>query len=94
MLARRRRFCNPRNPALLALLLGDKTNVVTMRKDKAVAIREEYHAFRNRAVWVMFFIPLFLFLGMRRADNVAADKSTHDSSFSLTPPLLTGTKQP
>lgn len=48
--ARRRRFCRPRNPALLRLLLGNKFRAVTIRKDEAVGIREEYHAFRC-ALW-------------------------------------------
>lgn len=64
--------------------------MVTIRKDQAVAIREEYHAFRGRAVWVMFVVPLALYLGMKRADSVVQDSSRHHSKYTLTPPLLTG----
>jgi hypothetical protein len=83
-----RRFCKPKNPALLRLLLGGRISVVTMRKDEAVGIREEYHAFRNRAMLIMAAVPLTLYSGMRRADSVR-DKH-HAGSITLTPQLLTG----
>eukprot|EP00879_Flechtneria_rotunda_P014396 GHRR01015043.1.p1 GENE.GHRR01015043.1~~GHRR01015043.1.p1 ORF type:complete len:355 (+),score=96.59 GHRR01015043.1:428-1492(+) len=82
-----RRICNPKAPRLLSYLLGDKVNLVTIRKDQAVAIREEYHAFRNKAVWIMGTAPLLLYLGMKRADHISVDGK---HSISLTPPLLTG----
>ncbi len=83
VLYNRQRLCNPRNTFLVSLLLGKKTNLVTLRKDQAVAVKEEYHAFRNRAVWIMFVVPLMLYSGMRRADHVG-------HNFALTPPILTG----
>ena len=93
---KRRRFCRPKNPALLRLLLGGRIRVVTMRKDEAVGIREEYHAFRNRAMLIMAAVPLTLYTGMRRADSVRDKTATAHHyaagmSITLTPQLLTGT---
>lgn len=77
-------------PRLLSYLLGDKVNLVAIRKDQAVGIREEYHTFRNKAVWVMGTVPMLLYLGMKRADHVTGgDKD----SITLTPALLTGARQ-
>lgn len=85
---RRRRLCNPKMPRLLSLLLGDKVSLVALRKDQAVGIREEYHAFRNRAVGIMGTVPLLLYSGMKRADHVSVEGGK--DSISLTPALLTG----
>jgi hypothetical protein len=74
-------------PRLLSYLLGDKVNLVAIRKDQAVGIREEYHAFRNKAVWIMGTVPVLLYLGMKRADIVSEGGK---DSISLTPALLTG----
>jgi hypothetical protein len=79
-------MCNPKTPRLLSYLIGDKVNIVTLRKDQAMAIREEYHAFRKRAVWVMGVAPMLLYLGMKRADHVVEE----GDSLTLAPPLLTG----
>lgn len=79
-------MCNPKTPRLLSYLIGDKVNIVTLRKDQAMAIREEYHAFRKRAVWVMGAAPMLLYLGMKRADYVVEE----GASLTLAPPLLTG----
>lgn len=83
----RRRLCNPKMPRLLSYLLGNKVNLVTIRKDQAVGIREEYHAFRNKAVWVMGTMPMLLYLGMKRADHVTEGGQ---DNITLTPALLTG----
>jgi hypothetical protein len=79
-------MCSPKTPRLLSYLIGDKVNIVTLRKDQAMAIREEYHAFRKRAVWVMGVAPMLLYLGMKRADYVVEE----GASLTLAPPLLTG----
>lgn len=84
-----RRMCNPKTPRLLSYLIGDKVNIVTLRKDQAMAIREEYHAFRKRAVWVMGVTPMLLYLGMKRADHVVEEGTIHTVP-TLAPPLLTG----
>ena len=86
----------PKKAALLRLLLGGRIRVVTMRKDEAVGIREEYHAFRNRAMLIMAAVPLTLYTGMRRADSVRDKTATAHHyaagmSITLTPQLLTGT---
>lgn len=88
---RRRRLCSPKVPRLLSYLLGSSANLVAIRKDQAVAIRSEYHAFRNRAVWIMGTAPMLLFLGMKRADAVAAEGG--HAAISLTPALLTGERR-
>lgn len=80
-------MCNPKTPRLLSYLIGGKVNIVTLRKDQAMAIREEYHAFRKRAVWFMGVAPMLLYLGMKRADHVVEE----GHSLTLAPPLLTGT---
>ncbi|KAF8072837.1 CBR1 [Scenedesmus sp. PABB004] len=97
-----RRMCAPKVPRLLSYLLGDRTNLVSIRKDQAVGIREEYHAFRNRAVVIMGTVPMALYLGMKRADALhLAHHGTHPAPpprlglgahahVSLTPALLTG----
>lgn len=74
-------------PRLLSYLLGNKVNLVTIRKDQAVGIREEYHAFRNKAVYVMGTMPMLLYLGMKRADHVTEGGQ---DNITLTPALLTG----
>jgi len=85
-----RRLCAPKYPFLLRVLLGKNVPAVTLRKEQAIAIREDYHAFRSRAVWIMFFVPLMLYLGMKRADSVSKGTKYHHSTLTLTPPLLTG----
>jgi hypothetical protein len=80
---------------LLSYLLGDRVNLVCVRKDHAVGIREEYHAFRTRAVWVMGTVPALLYAGMSRADAVAAEPHRRGAGVfgdrvTLTPALLTG----
>lgn len=74
-------------PRLLSYLLGDKVSLVAIRRDQAVGIREEYHAFRNKAVYVMATMPMMLYLGMKRADHVTEGGQDH---MTLTPALLTG----
>jgi hypothetical protein len=86
----RRRLCSPKYPFLLRVLLGKNVPAVTLRKEQAIAIREDYHAFRSKAVWIMFIVPLMLYLGMKRADSVVKGEKYHHSTLTLTPPLLTG----
>lgn len=81
-----RRICKPRNPMLLQLLLGAKTPVVTLRQDQCYAMKEEYHEFRDRSVWVMIVGPLLLLVGMRRADAL----QSKSEQYTLTPALMTG----
>lgn len=77
-----RRFCRPRNPALVRLLLGDKTNVVTYRQEQLLDLKNEYHRFRNAAALVMFFGPALLYTAMRH--------SSGSSGYSFRPQILTG----
>ncbi|KXZ54292.1 hypothetical protein GPECTOR_5g379 [Gonium pectorale] len=64
-----RKFCKPRNPWLVRLLLGDRINLVALRRDVSQGIREEYHAFRDTSAAVMLLGPLALVLGMSWADR-------------------------
>jgi hypothetical protein len=65
-----RRLNRPRVPLLLRALLGSKLEWVMLRRDQAVAFKEEYYAFRNRSALLMAVFPFMLYLGMRRADVV------------------------
>ncbi|KAG2488906.1 hypothetical protein HYH03_012536 [Edaphochlamys debaryana] len=64
-----RKFCKPKNPWLIRMLLGNKINLVAMRKDVSQGIREEYHTFRDRAAGIMLLGPLALTLGLAWADR-------------------------
>ncbi|MEW5296799.1 MAG: hypothetical protein WDW36_000052 [Sanguina aurantia] len=39
-----RKFLRPRNPLLIRLLLGDKINLVAVRRDHSLAMKEDYHS--------------------------------------------------
>ncbi|GLC41998.1 hypothetical protein PLESTB_001057100 [Pleodorina starrii] len=82
-----RKFCKPRNPWLIRLLLGDKINLVAMRRDVSQGIREEYHRFRDTSAAVMLLGPLSLVVGMSWADK---HQGVVFGTGTLTPWLLTG----
>ncbi|KAJ9516169.1 hypothetical protein QJQ45_024600 [Haematococcus lacustris] len=91
-----RKFCKPKVPLLLQLLLGDKVSVVAFRADQSAAMKEEYHKFRDRAALVMLVVPLLLVLGMRRADTLR-DQAQSGSrggvpQLTFTPGLMTVTQ--
>jgi hypothetical protein len=95
-----RRLNGPRVPLLLRALLGSKLEWVMLRRDQAVAFKQEYYAFRNRSALLMAVFPLVLYLGMRRADVVrhalsaASPHHPHNQNqhtaggWSLSPRLL------
>lgn len=84
-----RRLDRPRVPLLLRALLGSKLEWVMLRRDQAVAFKEEYYAFRNRSALLMAVFPFMLYLGMRRADVVrhalAGEPVRSPSSSSSSP---------
>lgn len=80
-----RRLCQPPTPFLLRFLLGRCTQVVTLRKDQSIAMKEEYHTFRNQATMIMVVIPLAIYLGFWRADALKENRER----YTLTPPLMT-----
>lgn len=82
-----RKFCKPRNPWLLRMLLGDKINLVAFRRDVSQGIREEYHRFRDTSALVMLLGPMALVLGMTWSDRAQAVPFFQGR---LTPGLLTG----
>eukprot|EP01025_Chloroclados_australasicus_P020156 TRINITY_DN2118_c0_g1_i2.p1 TRINITY_DN2118_c0_g1~~TRINITY_DN2118_c0_g1_i2.p1 ORF type:complete len:396 (-),score=37.94 TRINITY_DN2118_c0_g1_i2:168-1355(-) len=81
-----RKLCTQRTPALLNLLLGSKTDVRTIRQDRAIRMKEEYHKFRDRMAFILLVMPALLVIGMHRADL----RRAADEPYTLTPPLLTG----
>ncbi|EFN59747.1 hypothetical protein CHLNCDRAFT_59538 [Chlorella variabilis] len=81
-----RKFSNARKPAILQLLLGPCCNVVSIRKDQSIKLKEEYHRFRNRSAYSMVAIAGTLLVGMMRAKAVA---EAHEQ-FTLTPLLIVG----
>eukprot|EP01026_Neomeris_dumetosa_P021553 TRINITY_DN1881_c0_g1_i1.p1 TRINITY_DN1881_c0_g1~~TRINITY_DN1881_c0_g1_i1.p1 ORF type:complete len:374 (-),score=46.18 TRINITY_DN1881_c0_g1_i1:129-1250(-) len=81
-----RKLCQPKNPALLTLLLGSKTDVITLRQDRAIRMKEEYHQFRDRMALILLIMPALLVIGMKRADM----RQAASELYTLTPPLLTG----
>ena len=44
-----RKFCKPKTPLMLRLVLGDKVNVVTLRADQSAAMKEEYYRYEVQA---------------------------------------------
>lgn len=82
-----RRFCKPKNPMLLQLLLGNKVSLVTFRADQSIAMKEEYHSFRDRSALIMLAGPALLWLGMQRA-NVLQKQRADGHTFA--PGLMTG----
>lgn len=42
----RRKLQKQKNPALLRMLLGGATNVVTLQRSQGIRLKEDYHAFR------------------------------------------------
>lgn len=42
----RRKLQKQNNPALLRMLLGGATNVVTLQRSQGIRLKEDYHAFR------------------------------------------------
>ncbi|EFJ42661.1 hypothetical protein VOLCADRAFT_119332 [Volvox carteri f. nagariensis] len=82
-----RKFCKPKNPLLVRLLLGDKINLVAMRRDVSQGIREEYHRFRDTSAAVMLLGPLSLVVGMSWVER---HQGLPFGTGALTPWLLTG----
>ncbi len=81
-----RKLLPRRPPALLRALLGPSVNVVTLQRSRAVALKEEYHAFRDRGGVILTGAACTLLAGLHRARARAA---TH-ASLTLTPPLMVG----
>ena len=81
-----RKLLPRRPPALLRALLGPSVNVVTLQRSRAVALKEEYHAFRDRGGVILTAAACALLAGLHRARARAAEHA----SFTLTPPLMVG----
>eukprot|EP00195_Chlamydomonas_chlamydogama_P011102 CAMPEP_0202891522 /NCGR_PEP_ID=MMETSP1392-20130828/1564_1 /ASSEMBLY_ACC=CAM_ASM_000868 /TAXON_ID=225041 /ORGANISM="Chlamydomonas chlamydogama, Strain SAG 11-48b" /LENGTH=393 /DNA_ID=CAMNT_0049575303 /DNA_START=71 /DNA_END=1252 /DNA_ORIENTATION=- len=85
-----RKFCRPKVPLMLRLLLGDKVNVVAFRVDQSIAIKEEYHAFRDRSAWYMLLGPMLLILAMRYTDVLRVWGHGVDMPHTFSPLIMTG----
>ena len=81
-----RKLLPRRPPAFLAALLGPSVNVVTLQRARAVALKEEYHAFRDRGGVILTASACALLAGLHRAAARAAEQA----SLTLTPPLMVG----
>jgi hypothetical protein len=57
-----------------------------MQRKEAIKLKEEYHAFRDRAGVVLFLFAAVLLVGLLRADA----KREAGEPFSLTPPFMVG----
>ncbi|PSC69322.1 transmembrane 120-like protein isoform B [Micractinium conductrix] len=83
-----RKFSTARKPAILRFLLGPCCNVVSVRKDQSIKLKEEYHHFRNRSAYTMSAFAGLLLAGLMRAKALA---EAHEQ-FTLTPLLIVGTQ--
>ncbi|CAD7703039.1 unnamed protein product [Ostreobium quekettii] len=81
-----RKLCHKTNPKLLRFLLGKSTKVLTLRPEESLALKEEYHSFRDMASYVMILWPAVLLYGMNRA----AQKMVGNEPYSLAPTVMAG----
>lgn len=73
-------------PAIIAWMLGSSTNVVSMRKDQSIKLKENYHAFRTRCAYVMIAFSAMLHVGLLRANSLAEV----GEPFTFTPVIIVG----
>ena len=73
-------------PWLLGALAGRNLNCVTRSRKAAAALKEEYHAFRDRGGVVLTASSLALLAGLHRAGR----REAASESLTLTPPLMVG----
>jgi hypothetical protein len=81
-----RKYGITRKPAILQLLLGPCSNVVSIRKDQSIQLKEEYHRFRNNSAYIMTAFAGLIQAGLMRAK---AKAEAHEA-FTLTPLLIVG----
>lgn len=81
-----KRFLGAVDPKLLQLLLGKQTCVVAWSTRRSMALKQEYHEFRNRCANIMALFSATLLLGFLRAQR----KLEAHEDMSLTPPLIVG----
>ena len=77
-----------RPPWLLGALAGRSLHCVTRSRKAAAALKEEYHAFRDRGGVILTAASLALLAGLHRARARAAASA----SLTLAPPLMVGTQ--
>ncbi|KAL3137129.1 hypothetical protein ABBQ32_006701 [Trebouxia sp. C0010 RCD-2024] len=81
-----RKLLKQKQPSLLAWLLGPRTNVISVRRNESIRLKEEYHAFRDKMGVIMFVIGASLSLGLHNAQL----RSQAHEAFTLTPPFMVG----
>ena len=82
----RRKFRRVKKPALLGTFLGPHVNVLALRRDESLRIKEDYHSFRNRSAYTMFAFASLLYLGVLRSRLVAEA----NAPLSLIPVVMVG----
>lgn len=83
----------PSQPATSPTPCARQVNVMAVRADKCIAMKEEYHQFRDRSALLMLLVPLLLVLGLRRADHLkgqAAAQGPGQEAYTFMPSLMTG----
>ncbi|CAG9461703.1 unnamed protein product [Pedinophyceae sp. YPF-701] len=74
---------------LLTTMLGAKTNVMSVSKEESLAIKEEYHSFRDRSASIMtLFAALLLYLWHRATTSDPSETGLP----SFTPVVMTLTQ--
>ncbi|GMH43752.1 hypothetical protein BSKO_11686 [Bryopsis sp. KO-2023] len=81
-----RKLCHKKNPLLIQYMLGPRANVVTLRREQSLALKEEYHSFRDKAAWGVLIFPSLLMYFMGRA----AQKLEGHEPYSLAPAVMAG----
>ena len=64
-----RNYMKSKKPAMLGLFLGESCNVNSLRRDEAIRIKHEYHAFRNRSAYTMMAFSALLYAGVLRSQR-------------------------
>ncbi|KAG7666873.1 hypothetical protein Ndes2526B_g04637 [Nannochloris sp. 'desiccata'] len=81
-----RKFQKSRKPALLGTFLGPSVNVLALRRDESMRIKEDYHSFRNRSAYTMFAFSTILYLGVLRSRFLSEAAAT----VTLIPMVMVG----
>jgi hypothetical protein len=81
-----RKYTKVKKPWLLDLLIGPSSNVVSIRKDESLKLKEDYHHFRNRSAYIMFCFSATVHLGIAWAKA----RAEANEAFTLTPVILVG----
>ncbi|KAK3274351.1 hypothetical protein CYMTET_17467 [Cymbomonas tetramitiformis] len=76
----------PRNPAIIRLLLGKNTNIITLRREEGIKLKEEYYEFRDGNSVFFLFFSLVLLTVFKWSDQ----QSNAQERITLSPPIRVG----